>query len=243
MFFTNDPWWGALHANDGILAMPIFWEGAARRLVGDRDARRRRRQPDPRQLRLAAPPTASARRRCFPGSRWSRTSSRCVDVERAYLRNSRVPEHNALNMRARVAALRSTYQRIGELIERVRTRGLPRRPGGDHRLRRARRALAPARDPRRRVVLDGLPRPRRQQQHLLPDLRAGHQARRPPRRRPDRDVAAGARARSTARSPCDGGGDHRRDPDVPLLRPAVGDRARCATSSRSSPSRARSTTR
>ena len=27
MFFTNDPWWGALHANDGILAMPIFWEG------------------------------------------------------------------------------------------------------------------------------------------------------------------------------------------------------------------------
>ena len=27
MFFTNDPWWGALHANDGILVMPIFWEG------------------------------------------------------------------------------------------------------------------------------------------------------------------------------------------------------------------------
>ena len=27
MFFTNDPWWGALHANDGILAMPIFWQG------------------------------------------------------------------------------------------------------------------------------------------------------------------------------------------------------------------------
>ncbi len=27
MFFTNDPWWGALHANDGILAAPIFREG------------------------------------------------------------------------------------------------------------------------------------------------------------------------------------------------------------------------
>ena len=40
-----------------------------------------------------------------------------VDVERAYLRNSRVPEHNALNMRARVAALRMTHQRIGELID------------------------------------------------------------------------------------------------------------------------------
>ena len=51
MFFTNDPWWGALHANDGILAMPIFWDGRAGRLVGDRDARLRRRQPGARQLR------------------------------------------------------------------------------------------------------------------------------------------------------------------------------------------------
>jgi N-methylhydantoinase B len=40
-----------------------------------------------------------------------------LDVERAYLRNSRVPEHNALNMRARVAALRMTHQRICELID------------------------------------------------------------------------------------------------------------------------------
>ena len=66
MFFTNDPWWGALHANDGILAMPIFWDGRARRLVGDRDARRGRRQPGARAASSPAPPTASARRRCSP---------------------------------------------------------------------------------------------------------------------------------------------------------------------------------
>jgi N-methylhydantoinase B len=39
------------------------------------------------------------------------------DVERAYLRNSRVPGFNALNMRARIAALRTTYRRINELID------------------------------------------------------------------------------------------------------------------------------
>ena len=39
------------------------------------------------------------------------------DVLRAYLRNSRTSELNALNMRARVAALRMTYQRIRELID------------------------------------------------------------------------------------------------------------------------------
>ena len=27
MFFTNDPWYGALHSNDGVLVTPIFWEG------------------------------------------------------------------------------------------------------------------------------------------------------------------------------------------------------------------------
>ena len=25
MFFTNDPWCGAIHANDGALTAPIFW--------------------------------------------------------------------------------------------------------------------------------------------------------------------------------------------------------------------------
>jgi N-methylhydantoinase B len=27
MFFTNDPWLGALHANDGVLVMPLFADG------------------------------------------------------------------------------------------------------------------------------------------------------------------------------------------------------------------------
>ena len=52
----------------------------------------------------------------IPGIKMVRGFAPRSDVLRAYLRNSRTSELNALNMRARVAALRTTYQRIGELI-------------------------------------------------------------------------------------------------------------------------------
>ena len=117
MFFTNDPWWGALHANDGILAMPIFWEG---RLVAwsgivmhDSDVG----SPVPGSFVTGAV-DRFGEAPLFPAIRMVVDFEPLVDVERAYLRNSRTPELNALNMRARVAALRMTYRRITELIER-----------------------------------------------------------------------------------------------------------------------------
>jgi N-methylhydantoinase B/oxoprolinase/acetone carboxylase alpha subunit len=115
MFFTNDPWWGALHANDGILVMPIFhdgelvaWSGIA---MHDDDV----------GSQVPGSFVAGAHDRfgeapLFPGVKMVQGFSPRPDVLRAYLRNSRVPEHNALNMRARVAALRTTYERISELI-------------------------------------------------------------------------------------------------------------------------------
>jgi N-methylhydantoinase B len=115
MFFTNDPWWGALHANDGILVMPIFhrgelvaWSGIA---MHDDDV----------GSQVPGSFVAGAHDRfgeapLFPGVRMVEGFAPRPDVLRAYLRNSRVPEHNALNMRARVAALGTTYERITELI-------------------------------------------------------------------------------------------------------------------------------
>ena len=115
MFFTNDPWWGALHANDGILAMPIFWEG---RLVGwsgivmhDDDVG----GPVPGSF-VAGAPDRFGEAPLFPAVKMVRDFELIWDVERVYLRNSRVSEFNALNMRARVAALRTTYERVQELI-------------------------------------------------------------------------------------------------------------------------------
>jgi N-methylhydantoinase B/oxoprolinase/acetone carboxylase alpha subunit len=115
MFFTNDPWWGALHANDGILVMPIFWDGELVAWSGIA------MHDDDVGSQVPGSFVAGAHDRfgeapLFPGVKMVQGFSPRQDVLRAYLRNSRVPEHNALNMRARVAALRTTYERISELI-------------------------------------------------------------------------------------------------------------------------------
>ncbi|MDX6722012.1 MAG: hypothetical protein QOD73_416 [Solirubrobacteraceae bacterium] len=115
MFFTNDPWWGALHANDGIVAMPIFWEGQLVAWSGivmhDDDVG----SPIPGSF-VAGAKDRFGEAPLFPGIKLCENFEPRRDVERAYLRNSRVSEFNALNMRARVAALRTTYQRVEELI-------------------------------------------------------------------------------------------------------------------------------
>ena len=115
MFFTNDPWWGALHANDGILVMPIFWEGELVAWSGiamhDEDAG----SPVPGSF-VSGAHDRFGEAPLFPAIKMVRGFVPRPDVLRAYLRNSRTSELNALNMRARVAALRTTYQRITELI-------------------------------------------------------------------------------------------------------------------------------
>jgi N-methylhydantoinase B len=117
MFFTNDPWWGALHANDGILAMPIFWQGELVAWSGivmhDSDVG----SPVPGSFVTGAT-DRFGEAALFPAIKLVEGFEPRRDIERAYLRNSRTPEQNALNMRARVAALRTTHGRIGELVER-----------------------------------------------------------------------------------------------------------------------------
>jgi N-methylhydantoinase B len=114
MFFTNDPWWGALHANDGILAMPIFWEGQLVAWSGivmhDDDVG----SPVPGSF-VAGAHERFGEAPLFPAIKMVERFEPLRDVERAYLRNSRTPELNALNMRARVAALRTTHERLQEI--------------------------------------------------------------------------------------------------------------------------------
>ncbi|HEX4033365.1 MAG TPA: hydantoinase B/oxoprolinase family protein [Solirubrobacteraceae bacterium] len=116
MFFTNDPWWGALHANDGILAMPIFWGDELVAWSGivmhDDDVG----SPVPGSF-VSGAADRFGEAPLFPGIKLVENFEPRADIERAYLRNSRTSELNALNMRARVAALRTTYQRVGELID------------------------------------------------------------------------------------------------------------------------------
>ena len=114
MFFTNDPWQGALHANDGILVAPLFangelvaWSGI---VTHDQDVG----SPAPGSFVTGAQ-DRFGEAPLFPPIRMVRNFELLEDVERAYLRNSRTPDQNALNMRARVAALRMAYQRIEDL--------------------------------------------------------------------------------------------------------------------------------
>jgi N-methylhydantoinase B len=117
MFFTNDPWWGALHANDGILAMPVFaagelvaWSGI---VMHDSDVG----SPVPGSF-VSGATDRFGEAPLFPAIKLAENFEPRADIERAYLRNSRTPDQNALNMRARVAALRTTHARIGELVQR-----------------------------------------------------------------------------------------------------------------------------
>jgi len=116
MFFSNDPWWGALHANDGILATPIFWEGEIVSWAGivmhDNDVG----SPVPGSF-VVGSEDRFGEAPIFPPIKMAEDFELRPDLERAYLRNHRTPELNALNLRARLASMRITHRRIHELIE------------------------------------------------------------------------------------------------------------------------------
>jgi N-methylhydantoinase B len=114
MFFTNDPWSGALHANDGILALPVFADGAivtwAAIVMHDQDVG----SPVPGSFVISAT-NRFDEAPLFPPIKLGENYELRPDLERAFLRNHRTPTLNAMNLRARVAALCSTERRIREL--------------------------------------------------------------------------------------------------------------------------------
>lgn len=116
MFFTNDPWAGALHANDGILATPIFWGGEIVCWSGIVMHESDVGSPVPGSFVVGATDQFGEAPLMPPIKLVERFELR-RDIEAAFLRNHRTPELNALNLRARMAALRITHRRIHEVIE------------------------------------------------------------------------------------------------------------------------------
>lgn len=116
LFFTNDPWYGALHANDGIVAMPVFWEDEIVLWSGivmhDNDVG----SPVPSSF-VVGSEDRFGEAPLYPPVKLASDFKPFADIERLYLRNTRSAAHNALNMRARVAALKETYSRVTEIIE------------------------------------------------------------------------------------------------------------------------------
>jgi N-methylhydantoinase B len=116
MFFTNDPWCGALHSNDGVLVTPIFWGGEIVCWSGlamhDEDVG----SPVPGSFVVGAR-DRYGEAPLYPTVKMVEGFELRSDVEAIYLRNSRTPDHNALNLRGRLASLTVTHRRIHELIE------------------------------------------------------------------------------------------------------------------------------
>jgi N-methylhydantoinase B len=117
MFFTNDPWAGAMHANDGILATPIFWDGEIVCWSGIVMHESDVGSPVPGSFVVGATDRFGEAPLMSPIKMVERFELR-RDIEAAFLRNHRTAELNALNLRARMAALRITHRRIHEVIEK-----------------------------------------------------------------------------------------------------------------------------
>ncbi|HZQ88518.1 MAG TPA: hydantoinase B/oxoprolinase family protein [Gaiellaceae bacterium] len=116
MFFTNDPAAGAIHANDGILATPIFWEGQivawSAIVMHDPDVG----SPVPGSFVVGAT-DRFGEAPLFPPVKLVERFRLREDIAHALIRNHRTPEQSDLQMRARMAALQITHGRIHELID------------------------------------------------------------------------------------------------------------------------------
>ena len=115
MFFTNDPWCGALHANDGALAAPVFWDKKiicwTAIVMHDMD--------------VGGPVAGSwvvGARECFgeaplyPPIRLVKRDLIQNDIYSILQRNCRIPDTNYLNMKARISSQIMTRRRINEII-------------------------------------------------------------------------------------------------------------------------------
>ena len=115
MFFTNDPWCGALHANDGVLAAPVFWENEiicwTAIVMHDMDVG----GPVAGSWVVGAKETFEEAP-LYPPIKLVRQDTLQNDIYSILRRNCRIPDKNYLNMKARVSSQIMTRRRLYEII-------------------------------------------------------------------------------------------------------------------------------
>ena len=115
MFFTNDPWCGALHANDGVLAAPVFWENEiicwTAIVMHDMDVG----GPVAGSWVVGARETFEEAP-LYPPIKLVRQDTLQQDIYSIIRRNCRIPDKNYLNMKARVSSQIMTRRRLYEII-------------------------------------------------------------------------------------------------------------------------------
>ena len=115
-FMTNDPWFGALHAMDTAVVVPIFWEGELVAWTGvvvhELDVGGSR----PGSWTVGAR-DAYQEVMLIPPVKMVDQGKMRTDVEAMFLRNTRTPAINALNLRAKIVAQNMTGDRLRAIIE------------------------------------------------------------------------------------------------------------------------------
>ena len=115
-FMTSDPWYGALHAMDAAVVMPVFHEGVRVAWTGvvvhelDMGGAR------PGSWCVGAR-DAYQEVPLMPPVKIVEAGHVRHDVEVTFLRNSRTPEMNALNLHAKIASQKMTGDRLREIID------------------------------------------------------------------------------------------------------------------------------
>lgn len=115
VFLTTDPWSGALHAMDAAVVAPVFWDDELVAWTGIVMHELDVGGPRPGSWSVGA---RDAYQECplLPPVKIVDRGNLRRDVERAFLRNSRTPEINALNLRAKIASQVTTRERLHDII-------------------------------------------------------------------------------------------------------------------------------
>lgn len=115
VFMTNDPWAGALHQMDHAVVAPIFWDREIVAWTGIVMHEIDMGGPQPGSWTVGA---SDVYQECplMPPIRVVERGELKADVEEAYLRNTRTPYLNALNLRAKIASQVTTRERLQDVI-------------------------------------------------------------------------------------------------------------------------------
>lgn len=117
MFITNDPWAGTVHQSDFCLVAPIFHDGEIVLWTGITMHEQDVGGSVPGSLCSGARDAFGESPLITPLKIVSRKELQ-PDIERLYLRNSRTPVINALNLRARIGCQWATRSRVLSVVEK-----------------------------------------------------------------------------------------------------------------------------
>lgn len=122
-FLCNDPYIGIMHQNDIALVMPYFHEGELIAWVGAEIHQIDVGGPTPGQVQLGAK-DIYGEAPLMPSIKVLQNGQLLADVERNYLRKSRVPDLLALDLRAKLAACNTLIQNMSLLVGQLGKNGL-----------------------------------------------------------------------------------------------------------------------